>query len=88
MTNEHKNDAADKAIAKLNEMLDSDQITIFTADEADALKEVAKAWRSAQGFVYIASLAGATLKWCVAIGLAWAAFKTGLFGFFTANTNP
>lgn len=72
---------ADSAIDKLNKLLDDEKITIFTNDEASALKEVAKAWRSAQGFLYITKLGGATLKWCVLIGAAWVAFKTGLFGF-------
>ena len=79
---------AENAIAKLNVLLDSENITIFTNDEAQALKEVAKAWRSGQGFIHIASLAGATLKWCVVIGVTWTAFKTGLFGLISENMDP
>ena len=69
------------AIAKLNDLLDAEDVTLFTNDEAQALKEVANIWRSAQGFVQIAKLGGATLKWFVVLGVSWAAFKTGLFGF-------
>lgn len=76
------------AIAKLNEILDAEQVTIFTNDEADALKEVANAWRSAQGFIRVTNLAGATLKWCVLLGVTWAAFKTGLFGFLQEGLDP
>lgn len=80
--------SAESAIEKLNALLDNESITIFTNEEAKALKEVAIAWKSAKGFVHIASLMGATLKWCVAMGLAWAAFKTGLFGFLKGDIVP
>lgn len=69
----------DAAIEKLNGLLDDNQIIIFTNEEAEALKEVAEAWRSAKGFVTIMRYAGGTLKWCVVFAATWAAFKTGLF---------
>ena len=68
---------ADAAIAKLNELLDGD-VTVFTKEEAAALKEVAEAWRSAKGFVFIIRYTGNTLKWCVGFGLAWVVFKAGI----------
>lgn len=79
MTN--KDASADAAIEKLNDLLDDDKITIFTTEEAEALKEVAEAWRSAKGFVVIMKYTGGTLKWCVVFAATWAAFKAGLFDF-------
>lgn len=70
---------ADAAIEKLNHLLDDNQIIIFTNEEAEALKEVAEAWRSAKGFVTIMKYTGGTLKWCVVFAATWAAFKAGLF---------
>lgn len=78
MTDPHN---ADTAIEKLNRLLDDNQITIFTSEEADALKEVAEAWRSAKGFVIIMKYTGGTLKWCVGFGAMWVAFKAGFFDF-------
>lgn len=69
----------DEAIAKLNKLLDDEAITIFTKEEVIELREMVNAWRSAKGFVKISRLAGGTLKWFVGVGLAWAAFKAGLF---------
>lgn len=74
-----KNTDVDAAIEKLNSLLDDSNITIFTSEEALALKEVAEAWRSAKGFVLVARLTGGTLKWCVGFAVVWAAFKAGLF---------
>lgn len=75
----HENDQADEAIAKLNALLDDEKITVFTKEEVASIKEMASAWQSAKGFVRISRLMGGTLKWFVGVGLAWAAFKAGLF---------
>lgn len=72
---------ADSAIEKLNALLDDNKITIFTNEEALALKEVADAWTSAKGFVTIMKYTGGTLKWCVVFAATWAAFKSGFFDF-------
>lgn len=72
---------ADVAIEKINNLLNDSDVVIFTNEEADALKEVADAWKSAKGFVVIMRYTGSTLKWFVVFGATWAAFKAGLFDF-------
>lgn len=67
---------ADEAIRKLNRLLDDDQITIFTKGEATALKEVAKAWQSASGFVKVVRVMGKILAWMAATSLAGLALRT------------
>ncbi len=83
----HKVTNADAAIEKINELLNN-EVTIFTTEEAEALKEVADAWQSAKGFVVVMRYAGSTLKWCVGFAVAWAAFKAGLFDFLGFNKKP
>tara|TARA_R110000822_G_C15154982_1_gene477638 strand:+ start:488 stop:754 length:267 start_codon:yes stop_codon:yes gene_type:complete len=69
-------DAAEIAMEKMKNKTPED----FTPEQLEALEEVMDAWNSAKGFLKIMRYAGATLKWCVAFALAWAAFKSGLFG--------
>lgn len=76
---------ADAAIEKINKLLEDSDVTIFTAEEAEALKEVADAWKSAKGFVVIMRYTGSTLKWCVGFAVTWAAFKAGFFDFLGFN---
>jgi hypothetical protein len=71
-------DAAEDALKHLAEHGTND----FTPEQLEALTEVMDAWNSVKGFITIMRYAGATLKWCVAFALAWAAFKAGLFGAF------
>ena len=71
-----KADDAEAAMEKLKSKLPQD----FTPEQLEALEEVMDAWRDAKGFLTIVRYAGATLKWCVAFALGWAAFKSGLFG--------
>lgn len=72
---------ADAAIEKINNLLNDSEVVIFSNEEADALKEVADAWKSAKGFVAIMRYTGSTLKWFVVFGATWAAFKAGFFDF-------
>lgn len=74
-----RDDRTDEAVAKLNRLLDDEKITVFTDEEVASIKEMVSAWQSAKGFVRISRLMGGTLKWFVGVGLAWAAFKAGLF---------
>ena len=71
-----KADAAEVAMDKLKSKSPQD----FTPEQLEALEEVMDAWRDAKGFLTIVRYAGATLKWCVAFALGWAAFKSGRFG--------
>jgi|TARA_R110000851_G_scaffold40450_1_gene101933 hypothetical protein len=73
-----KADAAEVAMDKLKSKLPQD----FTPEQLEALEEVMDAWTSVKGFLTVMRYAGATLKWCVAFALGWAAFKAGLFGAF------
>ena len=71
-----KADNAEAAMEKLKSKLPQD----FTPEQLEALEEVMDAWTSVKGFLTVMRYAGATLKWCVAFALGWAAFKAGLFG--------
>ena len=79
----------DKALEKLKQLLDAgdapEDVVVFDKQEAEALREVAKAWAAAKGFVWIAGTVGNSLKWFLAFSAAWAAFKFGLFDWIKAG---
>tara|TARA_R110000851_G_C12995080_1_gene557745 strand:- start:409 stop:654 length:246 start_codon:yes stop_codon:yes gene_type:complete len=67
------------AEAALKRLKDASENT-FTTEQLEALTEVMDAWSSVKGFITVMRYTGITLKWCVGFALAWAAFKSGLFG--------
>jgi hypothetical protein len=73
-----KMDGVKDAIEKMKNKSPDD----YTPEQLEALEEVMDAWNSIKGFLTVMRYAGATLKWCVAFALAFAAFKSGLFGAF------
>lgn len=76
MTEEQKT-AADSAIAKLAE-LSPGEFVIFTASEAEALREVATWWLRAKGAFAIGGLIGSFAKWFLVCVAFFAAARAGL----------
>lgn len=69
----------DKAFDKLAKLLAEHEIETFTAEEAQALKEVAKVWRAIRGVVWLLGGSAQALKVAMVIVAGWAAFKMGFF---------
>lgn len=72
-------DIAAKALAKLNALVDSEEIVIFNKEEAKALREVASLWAQVKAAAALGGSIGSALKWTVVFGAAWAAFRAGFF---------
>ncbi|WP_370194159.1 MULTISPECIES: hypothetical protein [Aurantimonas] len=68
----------DEALHKLLNAIQDRQITVFSVEEAEALREVAKVWRAARSSAWLASVLGSGLKWAAGIVVLWIAFKNGL----------
>lgn len=76
---------ADKALEKIVKMLDDKDVVIFTAEEAAALKEVARVWKAAEGAAYLLRGIRNSMIWLVAFFAAWAAIKAGFFEWLRAG---
>lgn len=66
-----------EALHKLNELLERHQITIFTEQEAQALKQVAIAWQGFEALGRIGSVVKSVLTWVGWAIAAYLAFKAG-----------
>lgn len=71
----------------LRDMMDRDDVTVFTRDQAKALIEVAESWNKIKGAIAVASWLGVGLKWFVAFVIAWIAFKSQLYEFIKGIAN-
>ena len=76
-------ESARSALIKLKQQIDDGEMVVFDPEEAKALKEVATIFNRMKGAVWLAQILGASLKWTVGVGLAYAAFKIGLLDWVT-----
>ena len=74
-------DDAASAAAILKTLLDDDDVTIFTREQAKALIEVAEGWNKIKGALAVGRAIGGGLKWFAAFAAAWIAFKAGIYDF-------
>ncbi|TCD15138.1 hypothetical protein [Oricola cellulosilytica] len=97
-----KPDELEEHLNRLVEALDRREITIFSRDEAGALKEIAtlsaedrealreitKFWRAAKGSAWLAGLLMSGLKWAAGLVAIWIAFKAGLLDWLRGELRP
>ena len=84
MTKQELEDAQ-SALMKLRKQIDDGEMVVFDPAEAKALKEIASIFLKMKGAVWLAQILGASLKWTVGVGLAYAAFKLGLLDWLTKD---
>lgn len=76
--NVKESDAAVGALKKIQKLIENDELTIFTRQEAKALREVATFWGQIKAVVVLGGALGRGLKWLVMIVAIWIAFKGGV----------
>lgn len=84
--NHKESEDATHALEKLQQMIDRDELVIFTKDEAKALREVATIWGHIKSVVVLGGYLGNGLKWAVMIVALWIGFKSGVLDWIKANT--
>ena len=84
--NKQTGEEAAHAFAKIQEMIEKDEIVIFTPSEAKALREVAVLWGHIKSVVVLGSAIGHGLKWLVMIIAIWLGFKSGVLDWIKSNT--
>ncbi len=67
-----------EAVDKFMAMLEGGEVVSFSKDEADALKDVARAWLAMQALGWVGMGASRFFKWVGILIIAWLSFKAGL----------
>lgn len=82
-------DDEETAIAKL-EGIHANEFVLFSREEAETLKKVAKTYRQFEGAVAIGGALGSFLKWFVILGAGFAAIRAGLLDWLIppGGNNP
>lgn len=71
-------DQAQIGLAKLVKAVDDGDIVIFTVEEANAIREVAKTWVQLKAVVALGGTLGGFMKWAVLFAASYFAIKAGL----------
>ena len=76
--NKKSADTADDALHRVIDLINDEEIIVFTSDEAKALQEMAVVWGQLKAVVSLGGTLGKGMKWFVLFVGAWIAFKAGV----------
>lgn len=75
-----------EALERMDKQEPNGEIIIFTAEQAEALTQVASWWVALRGAGKISAAFGSGLKWLALFMGAWIAVKAGVLDWVISNT--
>lgn len=80
-------ETANEALNHVNDLIANGELVIFSAAEANALREMALVWGQLKAVVSLGGTLGKGLKWFIVFAGMWVALKGGLLEWIRSNLN-